>query len=88
MIVNMAAGGGIGALSAYAVIGVTYPSGSTCTCTLGSVVYTAKDTSGYALFGVPSNGTYTVRIVKGSDSATATAVINTKYQNVNLVMSF
>ena len=44
-----------GGTSLYAVIAVTYPSGSICTC--GGKA--AKDTSGYALFNVKA-GTYTV----------------------------
>ena len=40
----------------YAVIGVTYPSGATCTCTNGSKTLTAKDTSGKAIFVIPSGG--------------------------------
>lgn len=44
-----------GSSSLYAVIAVTYPSGSICTC--GGKA--AKDTSGYALFPVKA-GTYTV----------------------------
>lgn len=44
-----------GSASLFAVIAVTYPSGSICTC--GGKV--AKDTSGYALFNVKP-GTYTV----------------------------
>lgn len=44
-----------GSASLFAVIAVTYPSGSICTC--GGKA--AKDTSGYALFNVKA-GTYTV----------------------------
>lgn len=44
-----------GGTALYAVIAVTYPSGSICTC--GGKA--AKDTSGYALFNVKA-GTYTV----------------------------
>lgn len=44
-----------GGTSLYAVIAVTYPSGSICTC--GGKA--AKDTSGFALFNVKA-GTYTV----------------------------
>lgn len=58
-------GGGI----PYAIIGVTYPSGSTCTCTNGTRTLTGKDTSGKALFVIPAAGTWTVKAVKGSNSA-------------------
>lgn len=43
----------------FAIISVTYPAGSTCTCSDGTTTLTAKDTSGYALFNVKA-GTYTV----------------------------
>ena len=52
----------------YAVIGVTYPSGSTCTCTNGTLTLTAKDTSGKAVFVIPYAGTWTVKAVSGSKS--------------------
>ena len=52
----------------YAVIGVTYPSGSTVTCTNGSKTLTAKDTTGKALFVIPSAGTWMVKAVSGSKS--------------------
>ena len=59
----------------YAVIGVTYPSGSTCTCTNGSKTLTAKDTTGKALFVIPSAGTWTVKAVSGSKSKSKTVSI-------------
>lgn len=43
----------------FAVIAVTYPSGSICTCTNETKTIEARDTSGYALFNVKA-GTYTV----------------------------
>ena len=58
-----------GAGKPYAVIGVTYPSGSTCTCTNGSKTLKAKDTTGKAIFVIPSAGTWTVTAVSGSKSA-------------------
>ena len=58
-------GGGI----PYAVIGVTYPSGSVCTCTNGTRTMTAKDTTGKALFVIPTAGTWTVKAVSGGDVA-------------------
>lgn len=53
----------------YAVIGVTYPEGSVCTCSNGSLTLTAKDTTGKALFAIPSAGTWTVKAVNGNKSA-------------------
>ena len=52
----------------YAAIGVTYPSGSVCTCTNGTLTLTAKDTSGKAIFVIPSAGTWTVKAVSDSES--------------------
>lgn len=53
----------------YAVIGVTYPTGSICTCSNGSKTLTTKDTSGKAMFIIPSAGTWTVKAVNGNKSA-------------------
>lgn len=64
----------------YAVIGVTYPSGSVCTCSNGSVTLTAKDTTGKALFVIPSTGTWTVTAVKGSQSASKAVSITAEGQ--------
>lgn len=51
----------------HAVIAVTYPEGSICTCTNGTKMLKAKDTSGYALFTVKA-GTYTVECHTGDNS--------------------
>lgn len=64
----------------YAVIGVTYPTGSTCTCTDGVKTLTAKDTTGKALFVIPSAGTWTVTAVSGSKSASKTVSITAEGQ--------
>lgn len=64
----------------YAVIGVTYPSGSVCTCSNGSVTLTAKDTTGKAIFVIPSVGTWTVKAVKGSQSASKAVSITAEGQ--------
>ena len=72
----------------YAVIGVTYPSGSTCTCTNGSKTLTAKDTSGKALFVIPSAGTWTVKAVKGSKSTSKTVSITAEGQVETVTLIF
>lgn len=64
----------------YAVIGVTYPSGSTVTCTNGSKTLKAKDTSGKAMFIIPTKGTWTVKAVKGSQSASKAVSITAEGQ--------
>lgn len=65
---------------AYAVIGVTYPTGSTCTCTDGAKTLTAKDTTGRALFVIPYAGTWTVTAVSGSKSKSKAVSITTEGQ--------
>lgn len=71
---------GGGTSKAYAAIGVTYPAGSTCTCTNGSKTLTAKDTTGKALFVIPSAGTWTVKAVSGSKSASKAVSITAEGQ--------
>ena len=79
-------GGGIS--KAYAVIGVTYPSGATCTCTNGSKTLTAKDTSGKALFVIPSAGTWTVKAVSGSKSTSKTVSITAEGQVATVTLTY
>ena len=77
---------GIGKI--YAVIGVTYPSGSTCTCTNGSKTLTAKNTSGKAIFVIPSTGTWTVKAVSGSKSTSKTVSITAEGQVETVTLIF
>lgn len=72
----------------YAVIGVTYPSGSTVTCTNGSKTLKAKDTSGKALFVIPSAGTWTVKAVKGSQSASKAVSITAEGQVATVTLTY
>ena len=72
----------------FAVIGVTYPAGSTCTCTNGSKTLTAKDTSGKAIFVIPSAGTWTVKAAKGSQSKSVAVKITTEGQVETVALSF
>lgn len=72
----------------YAVIGVTYPTGSTCTCTDGVKTLTAKDTSGKAIFVIPSTGTWTVKAVSGSKSTSKMVSITAEGQVETLTLSY
>ena len=72
----------------YAVIGVTYPSGSVCTCTNGTLTLTAKGTGGTAIFVIPSAGTWTVKAVKGSDSASKAVSITTEGQVATVELAY
>lgn len=70
-------GGGSG--PAFAAIGVTYPAGATCTCALGDKTFTAPDTSGQALFIVPTAGEWVVTISQDGQEP--------KSQTVNVIES-
>lgn len=72
----------------YAAIGVTYPSGSVCTCTNGTLTLTAKDTSGKALFVIPSAGTWTVTAVSGSKSTSKAVSITAEGQVETVTLMF
>ena len=77
-----------GEAAPYAVIGVTYPSGSTVTCTNGSKTLKAKDTSGKALFVIPSAGTWTVKAVKGSQSTSKAVSITAEGQVATVTLIY
>ena len=77
-----------GEAAPYAVIGVTYPSGATCTCTNGSKTLTAKDTTGKALFVIPSAGTWTVKAVKGSKSKSKAVSITAEGQVKTVTLAY
>lgn len=66
---------GSGGGKLFAAIGVTYPAGSTLTCTKGTTTLKAETTSGQWVFAIPEAGTWTV---------TATNGTNTKSQNVSI----
>lgn len=72
----------------YAVIGVTYPSGSVCTCTNGTLTLTAKGTGGKAIFVIPSDGTWTVTAVSGSKSTSKTVSITAGGQVETVVLAY
>ena len=76
MIIPLGGGGS----KVVASIVVTYPTGSTLTCTLGSKVLTAKDTSGKWVFGLPSIGDWVVEAVSGSKSTSKTVSITDEGQ--------
>lgn len=82
MIMNMNGG-----LSLYAVIAVTYPAGSICTC--GGKA--ARDTSGYALFPVKA-GTYAVECHtvdnSKSKSTSVTVVESDKGKSISVGLSY
>lgn len=70
-----------------AVIAVTYPEGSVCTCTNGTKTRKAKDTSGKALFNVPV-GEWTVTATDGSRTKSASVNITTEGQSESVTLSY
>lgn len=80
--VNIGSGGG----KLFAIIAVTYPAGSVCTCTNGARTLKAKDTSGKVLFNVPSAGTWVVSCTNGTKTASKSVSITAERQaeTVNL----
>lgn len=84
MIIPLGGGGS----KVVASIVVSYPAGSTLTCTLGSKVLTAKDTSGKWVFGLPSTGNWVVKAVKDSKSKSATVEITAQGQVKTLTLAY
>ena len=69
-----------------AVIAVTYPEGSVCTCSNGTKTLRARNTSGKALFNV-TVGEWTVSCTDGSLTASKTVSITEVGQGVGVDMS-
>lgn len=84
MIIPLGGGGS----KVVASIVVTYPAGSTLTCTLGSKVLTAKDTSGRWVFGLPSTGNWVVKAVKDSKSTSKTVSITAEGQVATVELAY
>lgn len=65
----------------FAIINVTYPEGSACTCTNGTKMLFAKDTSGKYTFVIPEAGTWTVNCFDGADYDSST---NKKSESIEI----
>lgn len=85
---TMSGGGG----EVYAAISVTYPTGSVCTATNGTITLTAADTSGQVVFGIPEPSstpeTWIVSCTDGTLSDSATISITSYGQNENVKLSW
>lgn len=79
---------GGGTSKAYAVIGVTYPTGSTCTCTDGAKTLKLKDTSGQGLFLIPYAATWTVTATDGTNTKSQSVEITTEGQSVSVTLNY
>lgn len=71
-----------------ATINITYPSGSTCTCSDGTTTLSAPDTSGTWACVVPNAGTWTLSCTDGTESTSEAVTITTDGQSVSAVLSY
>lgn len=71
-----------------ATINITYPAGSTCTCSDGETTFTAPNTSGTWACDVPNAGTWTVTATDGTDSVSKTVEITTAGQSASVEMAY
>lgn len=71
-----------------ATINITYPSGSTCTCSDGTMTLSAPDTSGTWACIVPNAGTWTAAATDGEKNASETVSINTDGQIASIELSY
>ena len=76
-----------GAGNLRAVIAVTYPDGSICTCSNGTKTLKARGTSGKALFNVPV-GEWTVSATDGSQTTSNTVSITAEGQIINVELKY
>ena len=71
-----------------ATIAVTYPEGSTCTCTDGTTMLTAVGTTGSYTFTVPNTGDWTVSCTDGSSTASKAVSITADGQSENVILTY
>ena len=79
---------GGGTSKAYAAIGVTYPAGSTCTCTDGAKTFTLKNTSGQGIFIIPYAAAWIVSCTDGTETASETVRITIEGQSAKIELSY
>lgn len=71
-----------------ATINITYPAGSTCTCSDGTTTLSAPDTSGTWACIVPNAGTWTVTSTSGKETDSKTVTITTDGQSISVELSY
>lgn len=71
-----------------ATINITYPSGSTCTCSDGTTTLSAPDTSGTWTCIVPNAGTWTATATDGVENTSESVSITTDGQTVAVELSY
>lgn len=71
-----------------ATIDITYPAGSTCTCSDGTTTLSAPDTSGTWACIVPNTGTWTVTSTSGTETDSKAVTITTDGQSISVELSY
>lgn len=71
-----------------ATINVTYPAGSTCTCSDGITTFTAPNTSGSWACIVYNAGTWTIAITDGEKHASTSIVVSTSGQVQSIELNY
>lgn len=71
-----------------ATINITYPAGSTCTCSDGTTTLSAPDTSGTWVCIVPNAGTWTATSTSGTETDSKAIAITTDGQNTSVELSY
>lgn len=71
-----------------ATINITYPTGSTCTCSDGTTTLSAPDTSGTWACIVPNAGTWTVTSTSGTETDSKAVTITTDGQSTSVELSY
>lgn len=71
-----------------ATINITYPTGSTCTCSDGTTTLSAPDTSGTWACIVPNAGTWTAAATDGVENTSESVSITTDGQTVAVELSY
>lgn len=77
-----------GGAKAFAVIGVTYPAGSVCTCSDGAKTLSLKDTGGQGFFLIPYAATWTVTATDGTNTKSESVEITSEGQSVSVALSY
>lgn len=69
-------------------INITYPAGSTCTCSDGTTTLSAPDTSGTWACIVPNAGAWTVTSTSGTETDSKAVTITTDGQSTSVELSY
>lgn len=77
-----------GGVKLFAAIGVSYPEGSTLTCTNGTKTLKAKTTTGQWVFAIPEAGTWTVTATDGTDTDSQAVSITTEGQFSSVELTY